>query len=779
MRGQEISISSKDVLRKQKQALTEQRNFIEKSACPQREDVLKKYQANFDRLIEVLDIVTLVYHTPITIEKDRIKEQGDKFITYQSSNLTSIIVKRHSSKISMAGIVSDNSSIPVGTRLLTETFTFKDKEIEVLYRIRKNQITLISLEAIYKDKTRIYVEFQNLPQAQFRVYNTSEYGTEHENLHVLISNEIGEINLIKTTGYELYPEEYTEMITQNQGLIKHRYAIRCYDEKGNQITPTQKGNSIEIKPTTYLLWYKGTIGKYPIHLMLKRGFVKESNNVEINDTIISNVQYAYDSQKKWINIENLWERQAGIFGFEKNDDSPEWSVNFEINQVLKGDWDNQNGTILPITLTPMAKEFLAFTFKAEIEEELTPSGEVQSKIVRGITIYKNDKKSQEIKNEDGSSLDYFELAYVDINYDGYLDLTINDKLYIYNIATKKFTVNNEEDYYPYLTELGQYNLFDKSFISQMNRAMIEYRAVSGKLVPYRSSSYYPNEEGNMVMLEEKYVNGKWETIEERIEKMDEDEEEEYEDVDVDVDDDIDIASPKNYALTIDLTVTDGSLLFTPSFHNKTGQKLTFKQEAKLFTEVTGANNKTHRQFLYNIPLSGEKENMLNDNYILFNGKNYFLNNADELIPFFPLDLSNGDYTFQLVLEHPLFGKVSSKSQAIHLPFQLKKDSTIEHLVGSINDKVNGSIYFKVNDKKVIGTFINTKTGKNINLRGTYISGFFGVDTVNFEEYEKNNELSGYFEGTMNRLKGEHEGVYEGYWISPDKEARVPFEFKKQ
>jgi len=770
LQGQ-ISISSEDVLRRQKQALTEQRKFIEKSACPQREDVLKEYQANFDRLLEVLDIVTLVYHTPITIEKDRIKEQGEHFIKYQSSNLTNVIVKRHSSKISMAGIVSDNSSIPVGARLLTETFTLKDKEIEVLYRVWETQIALISLEATYTDKARVYVEFQNLPQAQLRVYNTSEYGTEHENLHVLFSNEIGEINLIKTTGYELYPERYTEMVTPNQGLIKHRYVIRCYDENGNQITPTQTGNDIELKPTTYLLWYTGTIGKYPIKMMLKRGFNKETN-----DERILEMAYGYDSHKKWISPENLWEPQDGIYGHEKNDDSPEWSVNFEYNQVLKGDWNNQNGTKLPITLTPMAKEFPTFTFKAEIEEELTPSGEVQSKIVRGITIYKNDKKIQELKNQDGSTLDYFELGYVDINYDGYLDLIINNNLYLYNTATQKFIINSEDHYYPYLTELGQYNLFDKSFTAQMNRTMLEYRAFNGKLMPYHSSSYYPNQDGDMVMLEERYVNGKWETIEKRIEKMDEDEdEEEYEEVD----DDIDIASPKNYALTIDLTVSDGSLLFSPSFHNKTGQKLTFKQEAKLFTEVTDANNKTYRQFLYDVPLNGEVKDMLDDNYILCNGKNYFLENYNALIPFFPLNLSNGDYIFQLVVEHPLFGKVVSKNQTIHLPFQLKKDSTIEHFVGSINDKVNGSIYFKVNDKKVIGTFINAKTGKNINLKGNYVSGFFGADTVNFEEYEKDDELSGYIEGTINRLKGEHEGVYEGYWISPNKETRVPFKFKKQ
>jgi hypothetical protein len=526
IQGQEIFITPKDVLSKQKQALMEQRNFIAESACPQREDVLNEYQANFDRLIEVLDIVTLVFHTTITIEKDRIKEQGEHFIKYQSSNLTNVIVKRHSSKISMAGIVSDNSSIPVGARLLTETFKFKDREIEVLYRIRKNKITLITLEAIYKDKTRVYVEFQNLPQAQFRVYNTTENGSEDNNLHVLFSNEIGQINLIKTTGYELYPERYTEMITQNQGLLKHRYAIRCYDEKGNQITPTQTGKELEIKPTTYLLWYKGTIGKYPIHLMLKRGFVKERNDVKINDTIISNVQYAYDSRKKWINIENLREQQAGIFGFEGQDDSPRWHVEFYsekfYNKVLTGNWNNQNGTILPITLTPMAKEFPNFIFKAQIEEELTSTGEVQDKIIRGITVYKNDKKIQEIKNEDGASLDYFELAYVDINYDGYLDLIINNNLYLFNLDIKKFIPYQLEiEFYPEIKSLYNYNIYTKSFLLAMNRSIIEYRVINEKLTPYQSESTYWGENGDMVYTTSKYNNGKWKVIKERTESMNE------------------------------------------------------------------------------------------------------------------------------------------------------------------------------------------------------------------------------------------------------------------
>jgi hypothetical protein len=295
--------------------------------------------------------------------------------------------------------------------------------------------------------------------------------------------------------------------------------------------------------------------------------------------------------------------------------------------------------------------------------------------------------------------------------------------------------------------------------------------LNGKITPYASDSYYPDADGNMISTKQKYVNGKWKMIEESVERFDEDEEP--------IDDTIDIGSPVNYKLNVDLTVRDGSLNFSPNFYNKTGQKLTFKDKAKLYAELIDATNKTERQYLHDVQLSGEEEDMLNDNYITSDGEMYFLNNWNGLIPIFPPNITHGNYTFQLVLEHPLLGEVKSKKQQIKLPFSLKKDTTIQHFVGGIGDNVKGSLYFKVDDKKVTGTFINAKTGKNINLKGTYISGVFGVDTVNLEEYQKEEELSGYFEGTLTNLKGKNEGVYKGFWISPNKEVRVPFEFKKQ
>ena len=206
----------------------------------------------------MLDITTLVYSTPIRIEKDRIKEQTDKYIVYQSTNLTNVLVKRYGENISMAGIVSDNSSIPVGSRLLTEIFTLKDKKVKVRYRKRKTFIHLLSLEVIYPNKTRVYIDLTSLPQSDFRVYNTTEYGSEFKNIQVFFApNETAKINLIKIPKYELYPESYIEWLKDNpnRGITKYKYAIRCYDENANQITPTQTGNDIEIKPTTYLLWY--------------------------------------------------------------------------------------------------------------------------------------------------------------------------------------------------------------------------------------------------------------------------------------------------------------------------------------------------------------------------------------------------------------------------------------------------------------------------------------------------------------------------------------------
>jgi len=106
---------------------------------------------------------------------------------------------------------------------------------------------------------------------------------------------------------------------------------------------------------------------------------------------------------------------------------------------------------------------------------------------------------------------------------------------------------------------------------------------------------------------------------------------------------------------------------------------------------------------------------------------------------------------------------------------MKIDTSIEHFKGKIGKNVKGDIYFKIEGEKVVGTFINTKTGKHIDLRGTRILTASLINYFNLEEFENNDELSGYFEGAIDIGNPKK---YTGNWISPDRKTKVPFEFKK-
>jgi hypothetical protein len=247
LQAQEVHTSYYDVLRKQITELKEQQNFITKSTCPQRKEEIKRYQDNFKKLLEVLHTALIICKTPSKIEEDRIKEKNEKSIVYQSSNIGNLLVKRYGIRISMAGIVSDNSTIPVGARIFTETFQLGDKKIEARYRRRKNFNHLITLQAVYPDKTEVNIDLSTMPQSGFRVYNTNEFGTENRNLFIISDpNDIGRIHFIQTDHYELYREKYLEDIKDipYQKLVKYRYAIHCYDDKKDIITPTKKGNDI-------------------------------------------------------------------------------------------------------------------------------------------------------------------------------------------------------------------------------------------------------------------------------------------------------------------------------------------------------------------------------------------------------------------------------------------------------------------------------------------------------------------------------------------------------
>ncbi len=715
--------------------------IINQTPCRQKDKDAIDFQFKNDlkKAIQTITAADTYYSTPLEIPISAVIDKEEYAFTYTSAVHDGLIIKRR----------IKHGAIPTGGTTYEE-FTLGEIKIKVGYHVRNEKLVLYDLQTVYENDLGTY--FTRDSPFTCKVFTKKE------------DEIIPYANKRLTIRFDYYDAtELNDVMVIYQGRDRYNWyvnqegkeSIRCFDENGDEVMPTKSGNDIEIKPTTYLLWYKGFIGKHPIKLMLKRGF-----DTATNDDRISEMAYGYDSQKKWIYLQDIYEPQDGINGSEKDGlkEVAEWNVDFEYNQVLKGDWDNLRGEILPITLTPMAKEFPKFTFKAQLKEELAPSGTVNNQLVQELKIYDGEKIIQAFKYDDPYDLEYYNLSYADMNYDGYLDLIINNAFFIYNSTTKTFDDHEfEEDYFPYLTELSQYNLFTKSFTAQMNRTMIEYRADNGKFSPYHSSSYYPNADGDMVMLEEKYVNGKWVTVEERIEKMEYDEP---------LDDDMDIASAENYDLDISLNMYNKSIPFSPDFYNKTGLELAFKHEAKLYVEMTAANGESQQQFLYEVGLGSAEKQMLDDNYVLYNGKEYFLSNWNGILPFFPPNLQNGAYTFRLVLNHPLFENVYSNNIQLNLPLDVEIKPNIKHLNGNINTKVMGDLYFEWTDNDVSGTFINAKTDQRIKLKGT-LKG----KALNLEEYEKEDILSGYFEGEYNN------GTYKGFWLSPDKKIKVPFEFK--
>ncbi|WP_324028195.1 hypothetical protein QSV08_09770 [Maribacter sp. BPC-D8] len=517
-----------------------------------------------------------------------------------------------------------------------------------------------------------------------------------------------------------------------------------------------------ITPRTQLLWYSGFIGDYPIKLMLKR-----THNRDASDSRITDIAYAYDSQKKWIFLEEQDEFKSNFFGSEvKNDGiyakekfegniTGSWEVPFIINTTLNGLWYDKNGKPLTVKLTPMYHNVPSGYVRFDYYSDLEPTEITKGKDGLVVEIKQDDRLKQTIYL-DPYTEDMYNTVYVDFNYDGYLDLVFGDMLFLYNPKTGMYEKSkaSDRDEFPELDELYNYNIYDKSFTVREPRTMTQYASSALNIIPKTSNSYFHNDDGDIVTINRKYINGNWEIVEEWVEKMEEN-------------DDVDIFSAVNYDLLIDLKSYHNHIYFDPNFHNNTGIDLEFKEKAKLFVEITDSNGKKDEHYLHEVQLLGEAKDMLNDNEILFDGKEYMLANWDGPIPFFPANLKNGAYQFQLIIKHPLFEEVRSKNQTIALPLDVKKAENILQLKGNINKKVNGKIYFIWNDTKVKATFINSKTQQRIKLIGTVING-----KLNLTEYEKDDVVSGYFEGKY------YNGIYKGLWVSPDRKTNVPFEFKQ-
>lgn len=532
-------------------------------------------------------------------------------------------------------------------------------------------------------------------------------------------------------------------------------------------TPKPSENNVNslletITPSTQLLWYSGFIGDYPIKLMLKR-----THNRDASDSRITEIAYAYDSRKEWIFLEEQYEFKSNSFGGEvKNDGiyakeksegniTGSWKVPFKINETLNGLWYDKNGKSLTVKLTPMYHNVPSGYVRFDYYSDLEPTEITKGNDGLVIEIKRDDRLLKQTIYLDPYKENLYDTVYVDFNYDGYLDLVFGDILFLYNPKTYIYEKSkaSDRDEFPELDELYNYDSYAKSFTVRDLRTMTTYISEKGKISPHVSNSYFHNDDGKKVTLDEKYVNSKWEILIKSIEKI-------YEN-----DDDV-IFSVENFELEIDLAKYNNHIYFDPIFYNHTGIDLEFKASAKLFVEITDSNGKIDAHYLHDVSLLGTESDMLNDNKMLFDGNEYILEHWDGPIPFFPANLKNGEYQFQLIIKHPLFKEVRSKKEIITLPLDIKKDENVLQLTGNINTQVNGTIYFIWTESKVKATFINSKTQQRIKLIGTV-----NDNKVNLAEYEKDNKISGYFEGIYK------EGVYSGRWLSPNKKISVPFEFK--
>jgi len=128
------------------------------------------------------------------------------------------------------------------------------------------------------------------------------------------------------------------------------------------------------------------------------------------------------------------------------------------------------------------------------------------------------------------------------------------------------------------------------------------------------------------------------------------------------------AIPDSYSLIFDNFVSDGYGNFSPHFINSSGKEF---ENAKLYSEVIDKHGTKDIQLIYEIKLSGQKKEMLDDNEIYFDGKNYVFYHNGSTAQFLPTKIKDGKYKFRLFIEHQSFGKVYSDISEIIIPLDVK------------------------------------------------------------------------------------------------------------
>ncbi|GEM_PF-1193866 len=240
---------------------------------------------------------------------------------------------------------------------------------------------------------------------------------------------------------------------------------------------------------SYFLWYQGTIGEKSI-----------TAKVAVKNSTYS-VSYAYDFNERWIHFTDIKTDNTIISAKASTeiDNYTDGFIALDMKNLWKltGQWISQSGEKLPITLKVALKELPNSLKNTTLKNEFTALLLTPTIVADSINVYYSEK------NENGKrspieiqtytkthpNIDN-QIIYVDINFDGYLDITIGNAIYIFNTQKQRFEVeNSESDFYPGINYISAYEPYNKTFESSHWRTVIWYKAIEGAITPYETEEY--------------------------------------------------------------------------------------------------------------------------------------------------------------------------------------------------------------------------------------------------------------------------------------------------
>jgi len=263
---------------------------------------------------------------------------------------------------------------------------------------------------------------------------------------------------------------------------------------------------------SYFLWYNGTIGDRPIKAKIG------VNNGEYD------VYYSYNDHKKWVHLINSKVIYNTIYAKADVDEkSYDGFVKLQLDDLWnpKGQWTSPTGEKLPIELKSTLTHPPFGEVKSRLKNQLVPlllnpKTAIDSVEVTYLEKISNGKTNtiRQIHTHISTKLDNTKMVYVDINYDGFLDLVIDESFFLYNPLEQTF-INNEDDpggsFFPGIGYIGAYNPYNHSFFSSHFRTIMQYRSLDGKIAFYEREEYVEYNDSPYIVASEnkqRYIDGK-------------------------------------------------------------------------------------------------------------------------------------------------------------------------------------------------------------------------------------------------------------------------------